>query len=261
MSKLVNCKACKKEIAKGVKKCPSCGKDQRNFFGRHKVLTGIVVVIVIVVMSNTNKKDATSTVASSNTASTTTSTPATKTTPVVPKRQVTGTATDLGTGTFKGGTDIKAGLYEVTPVQGQGNFTVTSKNGALNVNEVLGQASGMGVTQVRTKISNDDKIQLQGINKVHFQPVATPFVTTEQVEVLHSGEWIVGQDIVAGRYKAVATSGSGNFVVFTDGMPGTNEILGGDSASGGVKQVSVDLTNGDVINIASINKATLTPVK
>ncbi|MDJ1630451.1 hypothetical protein QNN00_04875 [Bacillus velezensis] len=28
---LVSCKACGKEIAKGVKKCPNCGKDQRNF--------------------------------------------------------------------------------------------------------------------------------------------------------------------------------------------------------------------------------------
>lgn len=32
MSKLVSCKACEQEIAKGVKKCPNCGKDQRNFF-------------------------------------------------------------------------------------------------------------------------------------------------------------------------------------------------------------------------------------
>lgn len=29
--KLVPCKACGQEIAKGVKKCPNCGKDQRNF--------------------------------------------------------------------------------------------------------------------------------------------------------------------------------------------------------------------------------------
>lgn len=47
MSKLVPCKACGKEIAKGVKKCPSCGKDQRSFFGRHKILTFIGGVLVV----------------------------------------------------------------------------------------------------------------------------------------------------------------------------------------------------------------------
>lgn len=45
-NKLTNCKACGKELAKSVKKCPNCGKDQRSFFGRHKILTGFVVVIL-----------------------------------------------------------------------------------------------------------------------------------------------------------------------------------------------------------------------
>lgn len=44
---MTNCKACNKEIAKGVKKCPNCGKDQRNFFMRHKILTGILVFVIL----------------------------------------------------------------------------------------------------------------------------------------------------------------------------------------------------------------------
>jgi len=74
MSKLVNCKACQKEIAKGVNKCPSCGKDQRNFIGQHKILAGIVIVIVLGTigskMGNTPTKVATSDT-STKTASTT----------------------------------------------------------------------------------------------------------------------------------------------------------------------------------------------
>ena len=45
---LVNCKACGKEIAKGVKKCVNCGADQRNFLGRHKILTGILALAIII---------------------------------------------------------------------------------------------------------------------------------------------------------------------------------------------------------------------
>lgn len=47
MSQLVNCKACGKEIAKGVKKCVHCGKDQRNFFMKHKIISGILVLALL----------------------------------------------------------------------------------------------------------------------------------------------------------------------------------------------------------------------
>lgn len=47
MPKLINCKACGQEIAKGVKKCVHCGKDQRNFFMKHKILTGIIILSIL----------------------------------------------------------------------------------------------------------------------------------------------------------------------------------------------------------------------
>lgn len=57
MSKLTKCKACSKDIAKGVKKCPSCGKDQRNWFMRHKIITGIIVLIIIGALGNIAGED------------------------------------------------------------------------------------------------------------------------------------------------------------------------------------------------------------
>lgn len=51
-NKLVNCKACNQEIGKGVKKCPNCGTDQRNFFGKHKIITGILVIVVLVIIGS-----------------------------------------------------------------------------------------------------------------------------------------------------------------------------------------------------------------
>ena len=44
---LVNCKSCGKEIGKGVKKCVHCGTDQRNWFSKHKILTGILILVII----------------------------------------------------------------------------------------------------------------------------------------------------------------------------------------------------------------------
>lgn len=39
-----NCKECKSSISSKAKRCPSCGLDQRNWFMRHKFITGILVV-------------------------------------------------------------------------------------------------------------------------------------------------------------------------------------------------------------------------
>lgn len=50
--KMQHCKTCGQEIAKGVKKCPNCGKDQRNFFMRHKIITIILAIVVIFIIAN-----------------------------------------------------------------------------------------------------------------------------------------------------------------------------------------------------------------
>uniref|UniRef100_A0A2P2IAG4 Immunity protein n=1 Tax=Hirondellea gigas TaxID=1518452 RepID=A0A2P2IAG4_9CRUS len=48
--KMTKCKACNKDIAKGVKKCVHCGKDQRGFFMRHKFLSGFMILILISIL-------------------------------------------------------------------------------------------------------------------------------------------------------------------------------------------------------------------
>lgn len=48
---MVKCKTCNKDIAKGVKKCPNCGKDQRNWFMRHKIMTFFGAIILISMIS------------------------------------------------------------------------------------------------------------------------------------------------------------------------------------------------------------------
>lgn len=44
---LTKCKECGEEISSSAKKCPKCGKDQRNFFMKHPVLYTILILIII----------------------------------------------------------------------------------------------------------------------------------------------------------------------------------------------------------------------
>lgn len=45
--KLTNCKTCGSEISKGAKCCPSCGNDNRKFYAKHKILTGLMALFII----------------------------------------------------------------------------------------------------------------------------------------------------------------------------------------------------------------------
>ena len=61
------CKECGTEMSKSAKTCPKCGKEQRNFFLQHKVLTFILVIIMLGIIigatggSSTNTSNPTST--------------------------------------------------------------------------------------------------------------------------------------------------------------------------------------------------------
>lgn len=56
MSKMVNCKSCGKEIAKGAK-CPHCGSDNRNFFMKHKILTAVAAMVILAGIAGTNSNN------------------------------------------------------------------------------------------------------------------------------------------------------------------------------------------------------------
>lgn len=256
MDKMTNCKACGKEIAKGVNKCVHCGKDQRNFFMKHKIITVILALIILGSIGSAmgGKKDVTTNTNSKQT--TTENKEESNTKKEVKQRQVQGKAGDLGAGTFIVGKDIEEGLYDATPVEGQGNFIIQSQKPDLMVNEILGNANNMGVSKVRVKLVKDEEIQLASINKAHFEPVTSQFNSEHKAAALWSGRWIVGEDIGSGRYIATPKGGSGNFVVYkTSGMPKVNEILGDN----GVKQVTVNLEEGDTIGIMSLNEVDFTP--
>jgi hypothetical protein len=225
------------------------------------IIGGVVLLfIIIAVASGGNKAKSTN---STTTASTTTSSSQTQPTSsqsvkASATRQVTGTATNLGAGSFTGGKDVPVGLYDVTAGAGQsGNFSVT---GTDSYNEILGaaDASLSQVPMIRVQISSGDQISISGLSNVTFTPVTAPFVTSQTTTNLYAGTFTVGQDIAAGRYVVTPGSGqSGNFS--TSGNSDYNEILGSDKSLDEVPSLTVTLNKGDVIAISGMSQVTFTP--
>ncbi len=167
-------------------------------------------------------------------------------------RSVKGTATTLGAGAFTGGTDVAAGLYDVTTSQGVGgNFIV---EGTDSYNEILGAG---GVPEVRAKISPGDQIHIALLSHVTFTPVRTPYVTTHSAVTLYAGTWTVGQDLGPGRYVATPGLGqSGNFIIDDEHV---DEFLGSDANLGNVPNVTFNVKAGDIIDISGLGQVTLAP--
>ncbi|MBR1884475.1 MAG: hypothetical protein IJ809_06080 [Clostridia bacterium] len=44
------CKECNEEISMDAKKCPKCGRDQRNWFMRHAILYIILIIILLIII-------------------------------------------------------------------------------------------------------------------------------------------------------------------------------------------------------------------
>lgn len=151
----------------------------------------------------------------------------------------------LGAGTYEvgKGKDIEPGRYVIKAVQGSGNLNST---GSGDINVILGQSADNTSGQVDSYTADlkaNTKVKIEGINQTSFTPVTNRQYLTQ----LSAGQWVVGKDIKAGRYKVVATQGSGNFHSSNGDI---NEILGttADDTTGQVKSVTVNLHNGEVIN-------------
>lgn len=196
MSKLVNCKACQKEIAKGVKKCPSCGKDQRNWFGKHKIITGVIVLAVFIKMVSGGGNSATTAPVATKTTTASADT-VRVTTPATPKVKT------YSDGTYLVNKDMASGLYRVT-LNDTGmkmGYVERAKDVTMGTDSIIANnlLTGNGYVEI---LKTDVAVKLQGVT---IEPIKIkdlkPAIKTEATD----GIYLVGYDLAIGTYKVAVT--------------------------------------------------------
>lgn len=134
--------------------------------------------------------------------------------------------------------------------------------------------------KVRVKISNDDKILIQGengIEKIHFEPVRTALITSQKSQIFYAGNWFVGEDIAKGKYRVVAINSTkkitmykNNRTITTIDTNGTENLTIYDKNRfiklNAVLKINnsneiVSLQTGDVINVSGFNELKFVPIK
>ncbi|WP_315119469.1 hypothetical protein [uncultured Clostridium sp.] len=164
----------------------------------------------------------------------------------------------LNAGEFVVGQHLDPFVYDLT-FGGSGNLNIYDNEGRLVTNEIGGTSNDFGITRYRVPLGDGFTIKIKGmaVNPKPVKNVLRPYAAT----TLCSGYWFVGTTVTQGRYTVSVAKGSGNFIVYgEDGKAKVNEILG-TSGTIGVEKVTVNLKNGDIINISGLNNIKFTPTK
>lgn len=241
MTKMTTCKACGKEVAKGARACPNCGKDQRSFFAKHKIISAILVLFLLGSIgsalgrgdegnpSTANKN--TSSGSAPTTKPTESSKPTEQTKPPVVTQAYT---VDLPAGHYTAGVDFPSGTYNLKAKSGQGNVSSSNMySGGLN--EIMGvKKNDFAITDfsnakfedgVIVSISSSLVITISSDAAKVSELKSRTNNLTKEVE-LNSGNYIAGKDFEAGVYNIIGVSGTGNVSSSNMFDGGLNEIIG-----------------------------------
>lgn len=181
------CKECNKEISSSVKKCPNCGKDQRNWFMRHKILSIIAVIVIIVIISTVggNKNDLTVPQPSSNN--------------MTPNNTMGTKPTKYSDGKYLVEKDIKSGLYKVTLTDKitKMGYIERSKDINMELDNIIANIilTGNGYVEI---LPSDVAVKLQG---VEIEPIKIEDIKPDLKKEVSDGIHLVNYDIAPGTYK------------------------------------------------------------
>jgi Ni,Fe-hydrogenase I large subunit len=253
-NKLKKCKACGADVAKGAI-CPSCGKDNKNFFSKHKIITGILILAILTAIGGSlgGEEDAiqkSSQLPSSNESA------------QINDIQLEEYSTELTAGHYTAGIDFPVGTYTLTAVKGSGNVYSSNMFGG-GLNEVMGKPEddfSIGEFKnakleknVVLSVSSSLILNISS-DAANVSEISDRVSNVEQAIELQSGNYIAGTDFTAGTYNIVATKGSGN--VSTSNMfdGGLNEIMGTAADGFSIKEFkNADLSEGVELSISGVS--------
>lgn len=132
---------------------------------------------------------------------------------------------------------------------------VSSENADLNlkVDDLQAKLDKAKAEKTATKTDESSKDETTDQAVATVSEPEKPKTTT-----LGTGSFYVGKDIDPGRYTVSTQSQFGNFFVYDEnGIPTVNEILGTDSQA--VNNITVDLKDGQKIEISGIQSVTFSP--
>lgn len=154
------------------------------------------------------------------------------------------------------------GEKETPTSQEQNTENVASKGNTQSEAEQPEQEGSQEGPEESTEAQTVENTETTDTSKTAETTNEETYVNTAKEVELFAGEFIVGENVVPGRYDITSLDGVGNFVVYDGEMPIVNEILTNQAGGQiGVTKIQIDLYEGNRIQISGINKVLLKPAE
>lgn len=156
--------------------------------------------------------------------------------------------TNFITGTFLVGQDIPTGRYIFA---GNGTLSIWNDETAV-LNEIIDSSTKAAISSVTTDLYDGQKLEVTNLTSLKLAPDKI-----FSKELLSTGNWIVGRDIVPGNYICEPVSneglleGKGNLLIYDGEILLVNENIDA-SGNDGVNYLTVELKEGQIISICNI---------
>lgn len=239
---------------------------------QHRVIAGLIALILVALVGwylNMSDSAISGTLSAQSSAESETVTPATRNslrTRLKAKKSAVATFRDnsaasltkLGEGTWRAGIDIAPGRYHICAGQGSGTITSVKTGGQMGLNETFAAVPvpGIRVHTITTDIAKGETLTITGLEDVTFTPAAQVMSTT-----ISAGTWVVGFDVPAGDFTAVAPRADeqGSVAIQVDNATVSSAVLGRRTGTG-EESLPLHLTEGQTLVIQGLNEVTLEKV-
>jgi hypothetical protein len=208
--------------------------------------TSTTVPVAAVTTQSSTATTAAATTTTTAGATTTTASPATTTTAATTTTSSTEATTTTAavqtysSGTYQVGTDLPAGLYKGM-TDGEGGYWEITKDASGSLDSIIANANVSGQFYVDVKAAQFLTLNELIIADANAVKTETP-VSTD----ISDGMYLVGTDIVAGRYKGTTNGDSGYWQVTKDASGTMDSIISNDNVSG---QFYVDVKAGQYLTL------------
>ncbi|MFI9720632.1 hypothetical protein ACIHFE_13395 [Streptomyces sp. NPDC052396] len=215
---------------------------QRNWFARHKVLTGIGALVVVVGIgaatgSGGNDEDKTGT--SARSADHASGTGDGKAAGKEKEKGKGGKADLSGNGTFQVGSDIKPGTY-LSAGNKEGCYWERLKDSTGDADSIIANDNVVGSSYVTVE-AGDKVFKTQGCKGWNLVPATRPSTGSRRTEFAGNGMYRVGVDIAPGTYKSQGNKDGCYWERAKDALHGTDSIAANENVTGnGLVTISAD---------------------
>ena len=235
----------KQDLKRQVREAKAVEKANRNWFARHKILTGLGVLVIIgIIGSMFNQADTGS--AAPATGNQTTSSPGAASGDATEDPADEPAAVIISNGDHVVGTDIKAGQYRAEVEESIISLCTVSQTKDDDVLDIRNANEGSVIFTIQNKAGT--VVSFSGCQNITLAADAV----RAKPSAITNGDWLVGPEVAAGKYRGTVDSDAAIALGTIVQMSKSGDVLDIRNANEGSVVFTVKDSKGSIVSFSGL---------